>query len=617
MTYQVLYRVWRPQGFEELAGQEHIRRTLENAILQDRISHAYLFTGPRGTGKTSTARILAKALNCSNRNGAHPCGECESCQTITRGNSLDVLEIDGASNRGIEEIRELKEKISFLPALGKYKVYIVDEVHMLTNEAFNALLKTLEEPPAHVIFVLATTDPQKLPPTVLSRCQRFDFRKISYEAIKGRLEEIIAGQKRQVDPEALSLIIRQADGGLRDAISLLDQCLSFSPERLTLDDACAILGLVRQEALASLLAAVIDGEATPLFMELEALFTQGVDPMQLLKEFAGYCRDLLLLALCGQGTELVIAAGEQRRLMVDQSGRLGPARLQQILARLDQGVAGGRYRGNSRYMAEALFAGLLLDQPGQQGQAWLAVAQTGSSAQAGASAAGPVQPVNQTAAPRPAVQAKAAAAAEGFTKTQERPPWEEVQSSAQPNDNSRDGGASQRAAAFSASAGSESAAARTKTSGASAGAFAKEQGAPKAASGSGAIAAGEPKAAAGSGRSLASASTSAGSLPAAQWEKILQLIKGQKIVLHAFLLAALRQDLVGGVLRIFFDPDKGCFHRDRCVEKDNLQMIKDAACQVLGSPVEVECGFWTKEEDKDPVEKAIEIFGSDIVKLNE
>ncbi len=617
MTYQVLYRVWRPQGFEELAGQEHIRRTLENAILQDRISHAYLFTGPRGTGKTSTARILAKALNCSNRNGAHPCGECESCQTITRGNSLDVLEIDGASNRGIEEIRELKEKISFLPALGKYKVYIVDEVHMLTNEAFNALLKTLEEPPAHVIFVLATTDPQKLPPTVLSRCQRFDFRKISYEAIKGRLEEIIAGQKRQVDPEALSLIIRQADGGLRDAISLLDQCLSFSPDRLTLDDACAILGLVRQEALASLLAAVIDGEATPLFMELEALFTQGVDPMQLLKEFAGYCRDLLLLALCGQGTELVIAAGEQRRLMVDQSGRLGPARLQQILARLDQGVAGGRYRGNSRYMAEALFAGLLLDQPGQQGQAWLAVAQTGSSAQAGASAAGPAQPANQTAAPRPAAQAKAAAAAEGFTKTQERPPWEEVQSSPQANDNSRDGAASQRAAAFSASAGSESPAARTKTSGASAGAFAKEQGAPKAASGSGAIAAGEPKAAAGSGRSLASTSTSAGSLPAAQWEKILQLIKGQKIVLHAFLLAALRQDLAGGVLRIFFDPDKGCFHRDRCVEKDNLHMIKDAACQVLGSPVEVECGFWTKEEDKDPVEKAIEIFGSDIVKLNE
>lgn len=630
MTYQVLYRVWRPQGFEELAGQEHIRRTLENAILQDRISHAYLFTGPRGTGKTSTARILAKALNCSNRNGAHPCGQCESCQTITRGNSLDVLEIDGASNRGIEEIRELKEKISFLPALGKYKVYIVDEVHMLTNEAFNALLKTLEEPPAHVIFVLATTDPQKLPPTVLSRCQRFDFRKISYEAIKGRLEEIIAGQERQVDPEALSLIIRQADGGLRDAISLLDQCLSFSPDRLTLDDACTILGLVRQEALASLLAAVIDGEATALFMELEALFTQGVDPMQLLKEFAGYCRDLLLLALCGQGTELVIAAGEQRRLMVEQSGKLGPARLQQILARLDQGVAGGRYRGNSRYMAEALFAGLLLDQPGQQGQAWLAGAQMGgAAAQPGGSAqaGGTVQPVNQAAAPRPAAprpaaprqaaQAKAAAVAADFTKTQERPPWEEVQSSPQSNDNSRDGAASQRGAAFSASAGPESPAAGTEASAASAGAFAKEQGAPKAASGSGAIAAGEPKASAGSGRSLASASTSAGSLPAAQWEKILQLIKGQKIVLHAFLLAALRQDLAGGVLRIFFDPDKGCFHRDRCVEKDNLHMIKDAACQVLGSPVEVECGFWTKEEDKDPVEKAIEIFGSDIVKLNE
>ncbi len=611
MTYQVLYRVWRPQGFEELAGQEHIRRTLENAILQDRISHAYLFTGPRGTGKTSTARILAKALNCTNRNGAHPCGECESCQTITRGNSMDVLEIDGASNRGIEEIRELKEKISFLPALGKYKVYIVDEVHMLTNEAFNALLKTLEEPPAHVIFVLATTDPQKLPPTVLSRCQRFDFRKISYEDIKGRLEEIIAGQQRQVDPEALSLIIRQADGGLRDAISLLDQCLSFSPDRLTLDDTCAILGLVRQEALASLLAAVIDGEATELFMELEALFTQGVDPMQLLKEFAGYCRDLLLLALCGQGTELVIAAGRQRQLMVEQSGRLGAGRLQQILTRLDQGVAGGRYRGNSRYMAEALFAGLLLDQPGQEGQAWLAGAQ-GGLRQSGGQGQGANQ-VNQASAARPA------APAPDFSKTQERPPWEEAQFSSQPDSGPKDGAGSRgaasasqseskRATAFSAPAEAVPPAAKTKAPVAPTEAFAKEQPPIKAASG---------LKAAGGLNSAAAGSSSGGDLSSSQWEQILQLIKGQKIVLHAFLLAALRQELTGGVLRIFFDPDKGRFHRDRCVERDNLQMIKDAACQVLGGGLEVECGFWAKEEDTDPIQKAIEIFGSDIVKLSE
>ncbi len=621
MTYQVLYRVWRPQGFEELAGQEHIRRTLENAILQDRISHAYLFTGPRGTGKTSTARILAKALNCTNRNGAHPCGECESCQTITRGNALDVLEIDGASNRGIEEIRELKEKISFLPALGKYKVYIVDEVHMLTNEAFNALLKTLEEPPAHVIFVLATTDPQKLPPTVLSRCQRFDFRKISYEAIKGRLEEIIAGQERKVDPEALSLIIRQADGGLRDAISLLDQCLSFSPDRLTLDDTCAILGLVRQEALASLLTAVIDGEATELFMELEALFTQGVDPMQLLKEFAGYCRDLLLLALCGQGTELVIAAGQQRRLMVEQSGKLGASRLQQILTRLDQGVAGGRYRGNSRYMAEALFAGLLLDQPGQEGQAWLAGAQPGGLRQSGSqsqfggqgSSGGQRERASQAPSARPAMPAP------DFSKTQERPPWEEAQFSSQPDSGPRDGvgsrrtasaseSESQRATAFSASAEAAPAAAKTKAPVAPTEASAKEQPPIKAALG---------LKAAGGLNSTAAGSSSGGDLSASQWEQILQLIKGQKIVLHAFLLAALRQELTSGVLRIFFDPDKGRFHRDRCVERDNLQMIKDAACQVLGGGLEVECGFWDKEEDTDPIQKAIEIFGSDIVKLSE
>ncbi|MCL2122332.1 MAG: DNA polymerase III subunit gamma/tau, partial [Clostridiales bacterium] len=377
MTQQALYRIWRPQDFEELTGQDPIRRTLENAILQERISHAYLFAGPRGTGKTSAARILAKALNCADRQGAQPCGKCENCRSITRGNAMDVLEIDAASNRGIDEIRDLKEKIGYLPAAGKYKVYIVDEAHMLTTEAFNALLKTLEEPPEHVVFILATTEPQKMPETVLSRCQRFDFKKLSRDAVWQRLQEILTGMDREAEPEALSLIIRQADGSLRDAIGLLDQCLSYTLGVLRMEEACEILGLVRQEALASLLSAVIDAEASTLFDELESLFTQGLDPKQILSEFAGYCRDLLLMSLCGSDTELVVAAGEQRRRMVDQCGKLGPARLQRILSLADQAAAGAGYRGNNAYMAEAFFAGLLLEREDKGRQSTKAVQGSG------------------------------------------------------------------------------------------------------------------------------------------------------------------------------------------------------------------------------------------------
>ena len=226
MSYLVLARKWRPQSFEDVSGQEHITRTLRNAIAAKRIAHAYLFTGVRGVGKTTAARILAKALNCELGPTAMPCNECSQCKEITQGSSVDVIEIDGASNRGIEEIRTLRENVKYTPARGRYKVYIIDEVHQLTEAAFNALLKTLEEPPAHIVFVLATTDPRDIPPTVLSRVQRFDFRPIAPDALRASLEHILNKEQIPFEPAALPVIVRAAEGSLRDALSLLDTAIA-------------------------------------------------------------------------------------------------------------------------------------------------------------------------------------------------------------------------------------------------------------------------------------------------------------------------------------------------------------------------------------------------------
>src|SRR5512135_1685968 len=229
MSYQVLARKWRPQVFEEVVGQEHITRTLQNAITSGRLAHAFLFSGPRGVGKTTTARILAKALNCAEGPTPTPCGKCNSCVETAAGTSVDVIEIDGASNRGIEHIRELREAVKYAPVGGKNKVYVIDEVHMLTNEAFNALLKTLEEPPPQVIFIFATTEPQKIPATIHSRCQRYDFRRIVPEQICSRLEHICKQEKVAFEKAALMLIARKAEGSMRDALSLLDQACSYCP----------------------------------------------------------------------------------------------------------------------------------------------------------------------------------------------------------------------------------------------------------------------------------------------------------------------------------------------------------------------------------------------------
>ncbi|MCR4440538.1 MAG: DNA polymerase III subunit gamma/tau [Peptococcaceae bacterium] len=394
MSYRALYREWRPQNFRSLVGQDHISKTLQNAVIKGRIAHAYLFAGPRGTGKTSTAKIMAKAVNCLAPQEGEPCNLCSNCENINSGRSLDVVEIDAASNRGIDEIRELRERVGFVPSQGKYRVYIIDEVHMLTAEAFNALLKTLEEPPGHIIFILATTEPQRIPSTIHSRCQRFDFRKISPADIEERLKKILAASGMTVEEGVLSLMAKKAEGGLRDAISILDQCISFSHEHITLQTAYEVLGMVKSEALIALTEALTQKDAAGLFVQINSMLKEGLEPGQILQDLLEHLRNMILLLVCGPGSPLVLAGDEEKEIMLRQARKLGLSWLSKTVSLLAKISSESRWRQNMRAVLETTLVGLLVADEDDTAAAGLYEREKLAPAKAGKEAVHPVPEKN-------------------------------------------------------------------------------------------------------------------------------------------------------------------------------------------------------------------------------
>ena len=307
--YQALYRKYRPQTFDEVVGQKHIIQTLKNAIVQDRIAHAYLFCGPRGTGKTSIAKIFAKMLNCEDKEHA-PCGECLNCQMVQNGSHPDIIEIDAASNNGVDEVRDLIDRVKYAPMQGTYKIYIIDEVHMMTTGAFNALLKTIEEPPAHVVFILATTEPNKVIPTIISRCQRFDFNKVSLQDLISRLQIVCRSEKIDIDEEAVYLIAQLSDGGMRDALSILDQCTAFCTSNISVDDVRQIYGVMTTEELGTLFYDLYKGNTEALIRTLNDAEASGMDLKRLTQDMISLLKDSLILDRAPQ-TGLVLPAHKE------------------------------------------------------------------------------------------------------------------------------------------------------------------------------------------------------------------------------------------------------------------------------------------------------------------
>lgn len=360
MNYEVLARKWRPQTFDEVVGQDHITRTLKKAVESGRLSHAYLLSGPRGCGKTSTARILAKVINCLHLAGGNPCNECESCVGIVRGRNLDMMEIDGASHTGVAEVRDLQESIGYAPSQFKNKVYIIDEVHMLSTHAFNALLKTLEEPPAHVYFIFATTAPHKIPDTIKSRCQRHQFKRLEISEIARQLERICKAEKVESEPEALRLLARKAEGSMRDGESLLDQVITASAGRVTTESVRTVLGLLDQEMVGGFLGTIADGDATAVLKRLDGSVQEGIDLEELLNALIEGFRDLMVLATSKELSGLIVRSRDEIERLEALLPKYELGDLVTIVERLCNAAPRLRMASDPRILMESILVDLAL-----------------------------------------------------------------------------------------------------------------------------------------------------------------------------------------------------------------------------------------------------------------
>lgn len=358
MSYQALYRTYRPRLFHQVVGQEHITRTLQNQVSSGHIGHAYLFCGSRGTGKTSTARILARAINCLEPDDGEPCGVCESCLITGKEDAVDIIELDAASNNGVDDMRMLLEKARFTPLHLKYKVYIIDEVHMVTSGAFNALLKTLEEPPPHVVFILATTEPQKLPATVVSRCQRFDFHRLRVRDITGNLKHVLHEAGASMDEEALGLIARAADGGMRDALSLADQCLSFCTNTITAQDVYDVLGCMDEDFLFEMADNLFEGNAAGALTLLDRVVMNGRDLGVFLQDLSAHIRALLLTKACGDCMELLDCTKDAMARYQAQAAAASEAGLLRAMEQLMRVQSDMRYLRQPRALVESVLVRL-------------------------------------------------------------------------------------------------------------------------------------------------------------------------------------------------------------------------------------------------------------------
>lgn len=565
MSYMALYREWRPQLFRDIVGQEHISRTLQNAIRTGRIAHAYLFCGPRGTGKTTSAKVLAKALNCQHGPAEEPCNECDNCRRITDGIAMDVMEIDAASNRGIDEIRDLREKVKFAPAEGKYRIYIIDEVHMLTTEAFNALLKTLEEPPAHVIFVLATTEPHKIPVTILSRCQRFDFRRIGVRQIADRLALVAETTNIATDEETLALIAKTAEGGMRDALSIFDQCIAFGGDRVTMDEVNAVLGTVNREFLFRMADCLAIRDTTAGLNLVHELVNQGKDVRQFTKDLTEHFRNLLMVDVCHDAGEMVPVGEQTLNEMRDQAGRFGRGRIIKTIEQLSAAEKEMKWTSQPRLLLE------------------LAVIRNAAGTEEAASAV--------ELAERLTVLEQALAG-------------------------SVSGKAMGRAPAKTA-AGSTGPATAAATVPAVTDAKIAATAAP--ANADGVL---QPAAADDSAGKIDP------EIIKKSWPGILEKIKKVKISCHAFLLVGKIVSVDSGALTLGF-PEQYAFHKEKVEQQENRQAVEKVLKEVTGCNLKLKCKFTEDREiaprqadqaapEDDPLIKgAVQLFGGEVIEIKD